>query len=249
MVKKSILVIACILSVTLFALIVVSNVAHAETANWARILKDDVYLYKTEDGDQPLFILEKSYYVHVIQDLDSILQVEVIPSDSAFLPIVGYVYRNEVSLSTTPPTEPYYPAVKVTVTADSVELKLSPVPSSSAAVAVLNMQSMFYYGKRESYGLTWYYVRYAGKFGYVEASAVSQPNITLHPTPLPQTPASTTPTPPTDPPEDINPIDHSSPTSEILLIVFVVILAVGLMLALFLPGNVKKKSNIFEQDI
>ena len=249
MLKKSILIVACLLSITLLALIVVTNLAHADTASWARILKDDVYLYKTENTDQPLFILEKSYYVRVLQNLDSVLQVEVIPyNDAEFVPIVGYVNRNEVSMCATPPVEPYYPAITLTVTAESVDVKLSPVPSSTSILAALNLQPLYYYGKQENYGTTWYYVRYAGRFGYVDASAVSQPHVAPHPTPLPQTPASTVPTTPDNPPNDTTPVE-SSPTSEILLIAFVVLFAVGLMLALFLPGNIKKRNNVFEQDI
>ncbi|MCH5151353.1 MAG: hypothetical protein J1F65_01690 [Clostridiales bacterium] len=249
MLKKSILIVACLLSITLVALIVVTNLAHADTANWARILKDDVYLYKTENIDQPLFILEKSYYVRVLQEFDSVLQVEVIPSnDVEFVPIVGYVIRSEVSMCVTPPVEPYYPAEVLTVTADSVDIKLSPVPSSTSILAALNLQPLYYYGKQENYGTTWYYVRYAGRFGYVDARAVSQPQVAFHPTPLPNTPSSTTPTTPDETPSDTTPVE-SSPTSEILLIAFVVLFAVGLTLALFLPGNFKKRNNVFEQDI
>ena len=249
MIKKSILIVACLLSLTLFALIIANNFAHAETASWARILKDGVYLYKTETVDQPLFVLEKSYYVSVLQDLDTVLQVEVIPNnDTEFVPIVGFVLRNEVSMCGTPPVEPYYPAEVLTVTADSADIKMSPVPSSTSIVAALNMQPLYYYGIQEYYGVTWYYVRYAGRFGYVDARSVSQPHVALHPTPLPQTPASTTPTTPDKPPEDTTPVE-TSPASEILLIAFVVLLAAGLTLALFLPGNIKKRNNVFEQDI
>ena len=42
--------------------------------------------------------------------------------------------------------------------------------------------------------------------------------------------------------------DKGAPASEILLTVFVVVLAAGLTLALFLPGNTRKKK-VFEQDI
>ena len=236
------------------ALILVTNIAEAEsvydgtTADWARVLKDNVYLYKTSAVNEQLFALEKSYYVQIVRDLDSVLQVEIIPDDTDFIRIIGYVRKNEVSLCSTPPITPYYPAVKVNVR-DSAVLKKFDNSTLVPVLAMFSNEQMQYYGKRVIDGVTMYYVQYAGRFGYVEASEVSSPQVTLHPTPLPQTPASTTPSTPSDDPVDNTPTESTSPTSEILLIVFVVVLAVGLMLALFLPGNLKKKSNVFEQDI
>ena len=256
MVKKSLLIVACLLSLTLVALILATNIAEAQsalvdtdTASWARVLNESVYLYKSANINQPLFLLEKSYYVQIIQEMDNMYQVAVIPNDTDFVYIVGYVRQNDVSLCSTPPVAPYYPAVKVTVTVDSTIMKKFDESTSAPAWAVFNAEQMRYYGKRVISGATWYYVWYADQFGYVEASAVSPPQVALHPTPLPQAPASTTPTTPSDDPTDNTPKDGTLPASEILLIVFIVVLAVGLMLALFLPGNLKKKSNVFEQDI
>ena len=255
MVKKYILIVACLLSLTLCALILVTNIAEASVAetdatSWARILKDDVYLYKSADVSKPLFVLEKSYYVQIVQELDSMYKVVVIPSangDTDFVNIFGYVRKNEVSMCATPPIEPYYPAIKLSITANSTVLKEFDENASTQGWIVYNPEQMCYYGKRVIDGSTWYYVWCVNQVGYVEASAVSQPHVTLHPTPLPQT-ASTTPTTPDDP-TDNSPKEEKLPASEILLIVFIVVLAVGLMLALFLPGNLKKRNNVFEQDI
>ena len=240
--KKIVLIVAILLSLMITCI----KLVYAETSEWARIVSDEVYLYADETGKQKLFQLAKSYYVNVIGRTNDMYQVAVMPDDNDFVQVIGWAYISELTPCASMPVAPVYPTVKLTVTADSVELKLSPVPSANTTCAVLNMQQVCYYGKLTSYSKTWYYVRYAGRFGYVEASAVTAPNLPLHPTPLPNTPASTLPS--TDnptPPENVN----SVPTSEILLIVFVVVLAVGLTLALFLPGNVKKRNNIFEQDI
>ena len=253
MVKKSLLIVACLLSLTLCALILVTNVAEAsitetDAASWARIVKDDVYLYKSADVSKPLFVLEKSYYVQIVQELDGMYKVAVIPSangDTDFVNIYGYVRRNDVSLCANPPVEPYYPAIKLNMTVNSTVLKEFDENASAQGWIVYNPEQMCYYGKHIIDGTTWYYVWCVNRVGYVEASAVSQPHVTLHPTPLPQT-ASTTPTTPDEEGDGKN---DKLPTSEILLIVFVVVLAVGLMLALFLPGNLKKRNNVFEQDI
>ena len=228
------------------------KIAYADADEWARILVDNVYLYASSDTKQELFELEKSYYVNIINETDSMYQVAVMPQNSTeFVQIIGWVRKSDVSPCSTAPIEPIYPTETLIVTADSADLKRSPVPSAQASCAILNLQQVYYYGKIESYGKTWYYVRYATRFGYVDASAVTQPNIELHPTPLPQTPANSAPsetlTPSPATPEPTR--ESNSPTSEILLIVFVVVLAIGLTLALFLPGNVKRKSTVFEQDI
>ncbi|MCH5156345.1 MAG: hypothetical protein J1G02_00535 [Clostridiales bacterium] len=245
MFKKVVMIIAILLSLV----ISYGKVAYAEGETWARVIKDGVYLYTTADTNQQLFLLEKSYYVNVVYETEDMYQVAVMPQGSTeFVQVIGWVIKGEVTISSAP-LEPVYPTEMLTVTADSVELKLSPTPSAQASCAVLNLQRVYYYGKINSYGKVWYYVRYAGRFGYLDASCVSQPNISLHPTPLPSTPASTVPQTPPSSDDVTDPPKSSSPTSEILLIAFVVLLAVGLTLALFLPGNVKKKSNVFEQDI
>ena len=249
MLKKFFLIVAILLSIVISCGKIAYADAYAQTSEWARIVTDDVYLYASADTKQKLFVLEKSYYVNIIEETDTMYQVAVMPAGSAdFVQVIGWVRQNDVSLSTANPVEPTYPTVKLTVNAESVDLKLSPVPSSATSCAILNLQQVCYYGSIINYGKTWYYVRYAGRFGYVDADAVTAPNISLHPTPLPQTP----PNKPTItyPSDTTNPApENNSPASEILLIVFVVVLAVGLTLALFLPGNIKKKNNVFEQDI
>lgn len=246
MFKKIVLIFAILLSL----LISCGKIAYAETNNWARVLADGVYLYATEDAKQKLFELEKSYYVNVIEETDNMYRVAVMPENNQeFVQIIGWVQKKSVSTCSAP-VEYCYPTVKLTVIGESVDLKHLPDPTSQASCSIVYPQQMCYYGSITSYGKTWYYVRYAARFGYVEASFVTEPNIALHPTPLPQSPDSSVPsttTPSTD--TTYEPPTTNSPTSEILLIVFIVVLAVGLTLALFLPGNFRKRSNVFEQDI
>ena len=250
MVKKFLLVIACLLSILLGVTKFVGNFAQAETISWARIVDDEVYLYSTADNDKKMFALEKSYYVEILDEVDNMYFVAVMQNETDFPRITGFVYKAQVTLCDIAPIAPYYPTEKVTVIGNSATIRLSPLPTASAELTATNTQRLSYYGKRISNGITWYFVYYGGCFGYVEASAVTTPNIILHPTPLPNTQTSVTPTPPapTDPIDEPTP-SVVSPTSEILLIVFVVVLAVGLTLALFLPGNIKKKDTVFEQDI
>ena len=222
--------------------------ALGESVGWARIVKDNVYLYAEAESSKQMFILEKSYYVEILDLGDTMLHVSVMQNETNFPQITGYVKRSDVELCAIAPLTPYYPTVRLTVTADSAAVRLSPSTSAGTVITATNTQKVSYYGKLTN-DKNWYYVCFGDKFGYVDATALSNPNVPLHPTPIvtdDTPPASTTPTDPTT--DDPTPTQPSAPTSEILLIVFIVLLAVGLTLALFLPGNVKKR-NVFEQDI
>ncbi|MCH5160059.1 MAG: SH3 domain-containing protein [Clostridiales bacterium] len=222
--------------------------ALGENSGWARIVKDYVYIYAEQDCSKQMFTLEKSYYVEILDSDEKILHVSVMQNESNFPQITGYVKRTDVDLCYTVPLTPYYPTERLTVTSDSATLRLSPSTNAAIVITATNTQKVSYYGRVDN-DRAWYYVCFGDKFGYVDVNSVSAPNIQLHPTPLPTkqpTPAVTNPSDTT--PELTPSTDTPSPTSEILLIVFVVLLAIGLTLALFLPGNIKKR-NVFEQDI
>ena len=239
------LVVACLL-----IMLSLGNCIHVyalgEDSGWARIVKDNVYLYAEEDSSKQLFMLEKSYYVRVLDKNDKMVYVSVMENETNFPRIKGYVKRTDVEFCSEAPLTPYYPTVRLTVTANSVHLKFSASTSAKDVVTALNTQKVSYYGKINN-DRNWYYVCFDGEFGYIDVNSVTAPDVPLHPTPLVKPDSTPTTTTPTD---DYTPAtsDKSTPTSEILLIVFIVLLAVGLTLALFLPGNIKRK-NIFEQDI
>ena len=245
---------AFLLSIALCTLILISGFAEAktsgealaETAGWARITEEGVYLYATDSDEHRCFVLEKSYYVRLIDKSERMWRVSVMENDADFPRITGWVYASQVKLCDVPPVAPYYPTERLTVTGSAAAVKLSPLPSAETVLVATNSQRLSYYGSITSYGDKWYYVFCGDVMGYVNASSVTSPVISLHPTPLPQQTTVQTVTKPQETPPSKS---SSSPASEILLIVFVAVLAVGLTLALFLPGNVKKKSNVFEQDI
>ncbi len=247
MLKKSLIVLAMLLSVVLTAMTLTAEFAHAEGERWVRVVDDDVLLYSSYDGKKQFFVLEKSYYLQILDETDNMYFVTLMPNEEDFPKITGYVYKNSVKLCDVPPLTPYYPTEKLTVTGGSAAIKLLPLNSSETILTAMNTQKMSYYGRLVSYGTTWYYVYFGKEFGYVESTSVSKPNVPLHPTPLPQKPVNAAPSDEEKPSEQDK--QEGAPASEILLIVFVVVLAVGLTLALFLPGNIKKKTTVFEQDI
>lgn len=234
---------------------VLGAIAFADTSDipsanvdWVRILKDSVYLYKDEACSQKLFLLEQSYYLKILDEQAAVYCVAIMPNDAGFRSFSGFVRKGDVSACATDPLIPYYPSVKLTVTDNVTDIMAQPTPNADSFISAMYNQQVNYYGKIEYYG-TWYFVDCFGIMGYVKASEVSKPNVSLHPTPMPTQQTTTTPTTPSEDPSPTPNNDKEMPTSELVLIVFVVLLAVGLTLALFLPGNVNKKHSVFEQDI
>lgn len=219
-------------------------VANAE-GQWVRVTEEGVNLYATCESSKVIFQLEKSYYLQVLSEQNGMYQVAVMPNTADFPQITGYVWIGEVDDCDQAPVTPYYPTVKITVNSHSAPVKLSPLPSAQTLVTVTNTQNMSYYGEITSYGQLWYYVYFGGTFGYVQADAVTQPVISPHPTPLPQDVVTPPQTP--EQPSEQQPAEQQGGT-EIFLIIFVAVLAAAVCLAVFLPGNVKKK-DAYDKDM
>ncbi len=209
----------------------------AETPRWVRVVEDDVPLYTNANGNKVTFILQKSYYLTVSAEVNGYYRVELMSNATLFPTIVGYVKISDVVESEEAPVTPYYPEKTIYVSADSATLKLSPLESAETVITATNTQSVSYYGSITSENKQWYYVYYCGRFGYAEADCFTAPNITMHPTPLPETPSVVPPDTGTTPPDE-TPADN---TAEAILIVFVVVLAVGLVVAVFTPAKTSKR--------
>lgn len=215
--------------------------------SWVRVVDDNVRLFANCENSKAVFELQKSYYLQVLGEENGMYLVSVMQNENGFPQITGYVWKAEVEDCDQPPVPPYYPTERVTVSTDSAQIKLSPVPSAETVLTVTNTQKVSFYGEITSYNQTWYYVYYGGRFGYVLADCVTKPAISLHPTPLRQQPVVAPPDN-EDPAPSTDDDKTESNVTEIFLIVFVVVLAVGICLALFLPGNVKKRE-VFDKDI
>lgn len=246
---KKVAFVLMIMLIALYSALPARITANAVEYHWARIVKDSAYLYADENCEKQIFILEKSYYAEILAVLDNVYQVAVSQNNASFPTIVGYVRKIETTPVEAAPLSPVYPSEQIYVTSDSAQLKLLPLVSSEIVIVATTTQRLSYYGKISYYGKDWYYVYCGGKFGYVDVASVSTPVIPLHPTPMEPTTPVIKPQPPDDNDDKNNENESKkTPTAEILLIVFVVLLAGGLTLALFLPGN-GKKTEVFEQDI
>lgn len=222
------------------------QVCHAEEAKWARVTREDTYLYATEDCSKQMFQLEKSYYVEILEEQTKTYFVKVDCLDKSFPPLCGYVLKNEVRLTADIPDAPLYPTEKLVVKGNAAMLRLTPTPSAEVIVVATNTQKVCYYGNAAGYGKNWYYVYFAGEFGYVLADEVTSPNIDLHPTPIDIVVDVPTVAPPTDSPTK-EPNQAISPTAEVILTVFVSLVALAITFSLFLP--VKSQKQVFDGDI
>lgn len=239
-----------LLSLTLSCIVYPHVTAKAEdNYEWVRVNGDGVFLYANNYSQKILCILQDTYYLRVIKSEDTMLFVSLMGEQSDFPAITGYVWATQVKKVKSTPLTPHYPTEYLTVNADSAAVKLSPLPSAETLVVATNTQKVCFYGEIVSYGETWYYVYFAGKFGYVRSAQVTAPQITPHPTPTEDTVPTVSPV--DNDAEQPTPSDKNtfSPAAEIILIVFVVLLALGLALAIILPGNVKKRNDLFSKDI
>ena len=76
--KKKFAVLLIFVCVMFFNAFIFPSVAYADTVyGWARIVKDSVNLFADENCEKTMFILEKSYYVEILQELDRVYMVEV----------------------------------------------------------------------------------------------------------------------------------------------------------------------------
>lgn len=231
-----------------FGLIAVEQAQAQTTCSWARVISNNVKLYATQNTQKALFLLQKSYYLQILADEGDMLMVAVMQNENGFAQITGYVVASEVELEAVEPQPPYYPTEKILVTADSATVRLSATPNAQAVITATNTQQLCYYGSITSYGVLWHYVYYGGRFGYVDAQCVSSPIISKHPTPLPQDYPVVTPTVPTQPEPSDTQTEPPTLTAEVTLIIFVVLLAIGLALSIFLPGN-GKQGGVFDEGI
>lgn len=218
-----------------------------ELPQYVRITKEDTALYTNAVIGKITMNLQYSYYVKVLTQVGNFYQVELMSNSPLFPKITGYVVIDQVEQCSQTPIDPLYPEVAITVSAGSASIHLSPLSTSYIVYTATNTQSMSYYGSVIVDNTIWHYVYYSGQLGYVKSTVVTTPAISLHPTPVyvqppiiddPQQPTEDPPTTPT-----------FSSTAEILLIVFVCLLSVGLVLALFLPHKKTNTNAIWDRHI
>ncbi len=144
---------------------------------YARIMYDDVYLYKEPslENDNIYFSLPKSYFVKLIDNYDSTFYI------AEYRDFTGFVKKSEIKAVAQIPANPYLKDMNFRVYAElSQDLRSEPTSISGTSRIVANIpllsENLVYYGytKGESKiaGRTdvWYYCKYQGSqdyYGYV----------------------------------------------------------------------------------
>lgn len=234
--NKTYCILLLILLLTLLLASTFTNTAQATTLPWVRIVNADTPMYTNADTSKITCMLQYSYYLYVLDTLDQYYLVELMDNADGYPKILGYVAIDDVEQCTEYPLLPYYPQATVVVSTNSTAIRLSPLDSASQLIMATNAQTMSYYGYITSNDTLWYYVYFNGVFGYVDSSYVTLDNIDMHDTPLVEEVVET---------EDVlgnadndileDTTTSYTTTSEILLIIFVCVLSIVLVVALFVP--------------
>lgn len=251
-----VLLTALIAFLTLFAIpeTALADDSSSSVPSWVRIVDEDTWLFKnaTDAASDKLFKLAYSYYLKVIDvTQNGFYRVELMENNGGFVKIFGYVKRDSVSAVTEQPAYPTYPSVIVTVKQTNAILFSQPSAVSQSVCAVYDGQILYYYGSYPAADSTWFFVRYDQNLCYVNASGVSAPAVSLHPTPVTII-VDTQPTEPdqsdaTENPSDTDrqdsPAQSSSSLSktQIVIIALVCIPALIIVVVLFLPAKSKKQ--------
>jgi len=230
--------------------------AYAQTEQvppYVRIENTNVYFYSAPDNTSKLFALIPTYYLTVVGISGGFYQVELLNEQANFAKLNGYVLIDSVQEVYEKPLIPLYPKVLIQAGNHGCKIYPSPNEALTAFVTAVSGQSMSYYGKAITQYNEWYYVYFQGYLGYCQATAVTVPVFSLHPTPLtqpavviidePDTPATNTDQ------TDSNSIlsaDLSNPVQATLILLITLPLLV-ILAVVFIPTRkraIKDKSSI-----
>lgn len=252
--QKIILLLLVVISISVFLLPTLKpSVASAQSAvsasdRYVRATNSNTPLYADPSPLKTICLLEKSYYLKVLETTTIYHHVQLSFPDKSYPSIVGYVARDAVLLCDYTPTEPIYPTETVVVNSTNANIYFSPLTTSQLILVATNTQKLKYYGSVKSENQLWYYVYFSGTFGYINSNSVTTPLISLHPTPLENIElppdggdgngdGNTNPDPTTP--------EKNTAWTEIMLLIFVILLSVGLVLVLFVPKKSDKQQSYF----
>lgn len=206
-----------------------ATVSAEESASYARIVQEDVWLYESASDGAGLFILPRTYFVRVTGDAGDYYAVEYLSGSSNA--VRGYCKKSEAELVDYIPVTPFLVyEVEVTYTADGGLMPDSPLGELTFSAC--------YYGSFPYGSALCYYVGIDGKRGYVPASAcsvVSYPENTEH----------------TETEEDPAPnpsVSAGAGAVSVVLICALAVAGVGALYFLFRPVHTKKIADPFGED-
>ncbi len=84
-----------------------SDAAQAESYPYACILTDNAFFYASEDEEQGLFLLPKTYFVKVLSKAEPYSKIEYLTDGDNVKKVVGYAKTNQLTFVSYTPETPY----------------------------------------------------------------------------------------------------------------------------------------------
>lgn len=216
----------------------------AQEVTYGAVGTDSAYLYTQENlaESSKKFIIPKTYYVRILEDLGSCYYVSYMDGESNYYPITGYM-KNSDLLSAVPEKTPYG-YVKKLAKKSIPTLYTAPDTASKVITAVLTDDVYFYGIYATAQNTSWYFIKADKSFGYAKASEFEEFEITKHPDyKEPVVPPDTENGDNTNPDKNKDPeiVQNASDSAlQIILIALICIPAV-IVVFLLLSGNRNRK--------
>lgn len=200
-----------------------------------RVLEDNVMLYKNPTGlpSDELFAMTKGYFAVASEYDENYWQVTYQHAENGYLPVVGYLKKEQAVVYTDPRPAILYPDFTATALFNNTFLYEN---CGSEVIGVLvKGQTAKCYGFLTQGEEVYVYAKCGTLFGYLPCSKLRLTEIAEHPVPLPKDPDEENP--PDDDPND----DEPQPKDDKLQILLILAIVIPSLVIIYIMLRPKKK--------
>ena len=200
-----------------------------------RVLEDNVMLYKNPTGlpSDELFAMTKGYFAVASEYDENYWQVTYQHAENGYLPVVGYLKKEQAVVYTDPQPAILYPDFTATALFNNTFLYEN---CGSEVIGVLvKGQTAKCYGFLTQGEEVYVYAKCGTLFGYLPCSKLQLTEIAEHPVPLPKDPEEENP--PDDDPKD----DEPQPKDDKLQILLILAIVIPSLVIIYIMLRPKKK--------
>ena len=233
-----------VLAVIIFNANFINLTVKANTVDYLRVLNSSAYVYDTSALTNKIFCVPYGYYVKVENVGSESVRVTYGNDDSDYPVIMGYMYLDDLTTVTTPPTKPFS-VIKVSTASSDILFN-----DSSLKKAYFNVPAdtlMYYYGDFTVDNKKLSYVYCNNKLGYIDTAC-------LNPFTIPESPDEIIlPTPEVNEnesevtPESNNQTVNVGENLQIIIIVGISVISVSVVYFLFKPSKQNSDAIIEEE--
>ncbi len=201
-----------------------------------RVLEDNVMLYKNPTGlpSDELFAMTKGYFAVASEYDESFWQVTYQHAENGYLPVVGYLKKEQTVLYTDPQPAVLYPDFTATALFNNTFLYENCGGAEVIGVLVKG-QTAKCYGFRTQGEEVYVYAKCGTLFGYLPCSKLQLTEIAEHPVPLPKDPDEE------EPPDDNPNEDEPQPKDDKLQILLILAIVIPSLVIIYIMLRPKKK--------